>query len=326
MRLLDNLEQLNIPPVDFFTALATIGLLSLVALATATAPLVAVTSEVGYRLRKKAFLDKCAMQISQSALVNAVFIFFALLAWVCFLNFQNRPGPLQDQGILDQLVVFSPLFAALLLLALYAGTWQRLKKNRNLHIFIGIVQAILFLALFFAACLLAANVQQPTLTDLLLENPLGLLQTLLGDFLTTPHMWAMVAYLFCTGAAFAMALAQVWLVLRRHRADYGRDYYAYAMRYCAGAALAFTVPATILAGLVYWLLRQTTPPELTQPHDAAILLIAAGLPLCCCLLWLAIAKSPMPMRHKPGVVFGLVFSYLTFCAQLLMLMTTFPVI
>lgn len=326
MLLLATLEQFDIQPADFFIVLATFGLVLYIALAALCAPATAVVTEIGYSIRKKAFLDKCAMQISQSALVNAVFILFALAAGAYLIISQTQPELLQPPIPWQPVILFSPVFAAICLLLLYTATWQLLKKVRPLHIFLGLLAALLFLGVLFLGTLLAANIQQPMLFTLLYDDPAPVLLALFNDFLITPPMWAMAGYLVCAGAAFGMSLAQVWLILRRGRADYGRDYYAFAMQYCARIALAFTVLATGLVGAVYWLLRQTTPPELSQPHDPGILLIAAGLPLCCCLLWLVIAKSAMPMRHKPGAVFAFVFSYVALCAQMLMLMTTFPLI
>ena len=326
MLLLATLEQFDIQPADFFIVIATIGLVLYITLAVLCTPLVSVLTEMGYSIRKKAFLDKCAMQMAQSALVNAIFIMFALAAGAWLIISQTRPELLQPPVPWQPVIMFSPAFAAVCLLLLYTATWQLLKKVRPLHVLLGLLAALLFLAVLFLGSLLAANVQQPSFFSILFDDPLAVLLALLKDFLTTPPMWAMVGYLFCAGVAFGMSLTQVWLMLRRARADYGRDYYAFAMQYCARIALVFTVLAAALVGAVYWLLRQSTPPELSQPHDPGILLIAAGLPLCCCLLWLVIAKSSMPMRHKPGAVFAFLFSYVALCAQLLMLMTTFPLI
>lgn len=326
MLLLTTLEQFDIQLADFFTALATLGLVLSIALASLCAPLVSVATEIAYGIRKKAFLDKCAMQISQSALVNALFILFALAAGTWMILDQTQPELLQPPFSWKPVILASPAFAAILLLLLYTGSWQMLKKIRALHIFLGLLAGLSAIVLLFLGCLLAANIQQPMLFAFLWNNPLAVLQVLFADFLTTPPMWAMVGYLFCAGIVFGMALAQIWLILRRHRADYGRDYYTFAMQYCARIALVFTVLSTAMVGVTYWLFRQETPPELSQPHDPGTLLIAAGLPLCCCLLWLVIAKSPTPMRHKPGVTFGLIFSYMALCAQILMLMTAFPLI
>lgn len=326
MLLLSSLEQFDIRLADFFVALATFGLVLSIALASLCAPLVSVATEICYGIRKKAFLDKCAMQISQSALVNAVFILFTLGAAALLFLDQTQPELLRAPFSWKPFLLASPAFAAALLLLLYTGSWRALKKIRALHILLGLLAGGLSIALLFLGCLLTANIQQPMFFSFFWNNPPAALQALFADFLTTPPMWAMVGYLFCAGVAFGMALAQIWLILRRHRADYGRDYYTFAMQYCARIALWFTLLSTALVGTVYWLLRQETPPGLSQPHDPGILLIAAGLPLCCCLLWLVVAKSPMPMRHKPGVVFGFLFSYVALCAQFLMLMTAFPLI
>lgn len=326
MLLLASLEQFDIQLADFFIALATSGLVLYITLAALCSPLVSVLTEAGYCVRKKAFLDKSAMQISQSALVNVLFILVALTAGALMIISQTRPELLQAPYPSEPLIFLSPVCAALLLLLLYTASWRVLKKARFVHLLLGLIAALLFLCVLFAGGLIAANIQQPMLFTFLWNDPWAVLRVLFEDFLTFAPMWAALGFLFCSGIAFGMALAQLWLILRRNRADYGRDYYAFAMQYCARIALAFTLLAGALVGLVYWLLRRTTPPELSQPHDPGILLMAAGLPLCCCLLWLVIAKSPTPMRHKPGVAFGILFSYVALCAQMLMLMTAFPLI
>jgi len=324
MPLIGTLEQFDIQLLDFFIVLAASGLVLFLVLATLCTPLFGLMTECVYTVRRKAFHDKCALQISQSALAVGLFILIVLVGGAAAAVYQLQPELLEPPLVWRPLIFLSPPLAALALLILYLASWRLLKKVRVLHVFFGLLPALLFLAVLFCGLLLLANMQQPMLFTLLWNDPLAVAIVLVEDFLQTPQLWALFGYLFCTGLAAGGALAQIWLILRRHKADYGRDYYTFAMHYCARFALAFTVFATGLAGGVYWLLRQSVPVELSQPHDPGILLIAAALPLCSCILWLVIGNSETPLRHKPGVFFACFFLYIALCAQILMLMTTFP--
>jgi hypothetical protein len=215
---------------------------------------------------------------------------------------------------------FLPPLAALLLLLLYIALWTPLKKCRFLHVFSGLLAALFSLLVLFAGLLLFSAELLPV-RDL---SPLAFFQSLIPDFLTSPVFCALFSFLFCTGLASGGGLTQIWLLLRRNRADYGRDYYVFAMRYCARLALFFTLLAAALAGGTYWLLDSSVPRELSQNHDIGLMLIAFGLPLSCGLLWLSIVKSDTPLRHKPGACFACLFLLIALCAQLLLLANTFP--
>lgn len=324
MPLIGTLEQFDIQIVDFFLVLATSGLVLLFVLAALCTPLLGLVTEFVYTAKRKVFYDKCALQISQSALAVGLFITLVLTGGAVTAMFQVQPEMLEPPLVWRPLAVLAPPLAALTLLTLYLASWQLLKKVRPVHLFLGLLPALLFLAVLFSGMLLLVNIQQPMLFTLLWNDPLAVSLVLCKDFLLSPQLWAMLGYLFCTGVASGAGLAQLWLIFRRNKADYGRDYYTFAMHYCARFALVFTVFATGLAGGLYWLLRQAVPPELTQPHDPGILVIAAALPLCCCILWLVIGKSETPLRHKPGAFFACLFFYVALCAQILMLLTTFP--
>lgn len=324
MLLLNTLQQFDIPLVDFLTILATIGLLLFFLLASLCTPLLGVITEAIYTAKRKAFHDKCAMQITQAGFAVALLVFIVIGFSVSTIMVQNQPELFEPPLLWRTAACFAGPAAALFSLMLYLVTWKPLKTLRALHLTLGIITALSALGLLCGGFLLLGLVSQPLLTSQLWTAPLIVAKALLQDFLASPSLWLMLGYLFCTGMSCGGGLVQIWLIMRRNRADYGRDYYAFAMRYCARFALTFVLLATGLASGIFWELRHSIPLEFSQPMDPGILLMAGGLPLCCALLWLAIGKSDTPLRHKPGSFFACLFLFIALCAQLLMLVSTFP--
>jgi hypothetical protein len=233
---------------------------------------------------------------------------------------QYQPEMLRPPLLWRPLAFFAPPLAAFFSLLLYIALWTPLKKLRILHVACGLLAALFCLTVLFSGFLLSAAVLQ-SIRDISLEV---FIEILLPDFLSSPVLWALLGFLFCTGMAAGSGLAQIWFIIRRYKADYGRDYYAFAMRYCARCALVFSLLAAAFSGGIYWLLDLSTPRELSQPHDVGLMIIGWGLPLSCGLLWLSIAKSDTPLRHKPGAFSACLFLVIALCAQLLLLANTFP--
>lgn len=328
MSFLENLQQFDVELADFFITLASAGLLLVLLLACLCAPFLAALTESAYTLRRKIFYDKCALQITQAALTLGLLLFSVAGGSGLFFLYRQRPELFQPvpqwDGLLPYVLPCALPLAALLLLALYLATWNVLKKLRPLHIFLGLCAALFCLAVLFGGFLFLSALQEPFLSLIFRAAPLTVVQALLLDFLDSPAMWLSLAYLFSFGLAACGSLSQIWLIARRARADYGRDYYVFAMHYCARIALIFTLAASALAGAIFWRLRQSVPPELGQAQDPGILLIAAGLPLSCCLLWLCMIKSDTPLRHKPGAFFAFLFLFIALCAHLMLFFSAFP--
>jgi hypothetical protein len=282
-------------------------------------PLLGVATEGIALARRKSLHAKCALQISQAAFFCGLFALAATALSVIFLLGRYQPEMLRPPLLWQPLAVFLPPLAALLLLLLHLALWEPLKKFRLPRLFFGLIAALFSLLLLFTGLLLVSAVLRAQAVSLD-----AFFQVLVPDFFSSPVLWVLLAYLVCMGMASGSGLAQLWLLIRRRKADYGRDYYVFAMRYCALFALIFTLLATTCAGGIYWLLDRSTPCELSQTHDLGLMLIAWGLPLSCSLLWLGISKSDTPLRHKPGAFFACLFLLVALCAQLLLLANTFP--
>ena len=330
MLLLENLQQFDIELSDFLITLAATGMLTFLLLAALCAPLLAVATESAYAFRKKAFYDKCALQISQTGFGLALLSFLIVGGSASLVVSRQHPElfqmPLQWMALKPYVLPYAPPLAALLLLTLYLCTWNALKKLRAPHIFLGLCAAVLCLAILVASYLALSSIQEPVISLIFWTAPLGVAQALLLDLIESPALCLGLTYAVAFGLAACGSLAQLWLILRRNRADYGRDYYVFAMHYCARVSLIFTLAASALAGGLFWLMLNSVPPELSQPQDPGILLISGGLPLSCCLLWLCMIKSDTPLRHKPGAFFAFLFLLIALCAHLMLFFGTFPMI
>lgn len=324
MLLATYLQQFDIELVDFLLISGTLGFFLFFLLGSLCAPLLAFTAEAAYMARHKAFYDKCGMQISQSALLTGLFSFVLAVATAVVFFSQNAPDMLTPPGVWRFPLFFGPAFGALLLLFLYSTLWNTLRKRRALHLSLGCLVMASNIVLLFAGFLLLAASQQVDAPNALWTTPLPLFLTLMKDFASSPQLMLLFFFFLCTGFAAGAGFAQLWLIARRFKADYGRDYYAFAMRFCARSALIFGILATGLAAGAFALLMHTVPPEFTQPADNGLLLVAAAVPLCACLLWFSIAKSDTPLRHKPAAFFACLFIAVALCTQILVLMESFP--
>ena len=260
-------------------------------LAALGAPVLAVASEIQGQAQRKAFLDKFAQHVSAMGfglllLVLAVGGAGAALAAARFQEIMTR---LHAPG--------SPLYAfyvalglTLLTHGLYRCTW-RLPKGA--HCGLGILASLSSLA--------AIHVSLPGLRGFApLLSPEGRSTNLVALLFPGPGspLWPCLVQYAALSLTLAGALALLFLLHRRDRDNYGRDYYAFSMRRAARWAAWSLVP--VLAAQP-WLLV-TLEPELRAlvlvSSVALLWALALVVMLTCLLLWLAVARSGSPMRLK----------------------------
>jgi hypothetical protein len=327
MLLLQTLQQFDIDPASFMAVLAALGLVFFLTPAVLVTPMLAAVTESITPQKNKSFYGKCARQICQTPFGLGLMLFTLLGLGASIALLQLRPE------LMSPPLVWGPASAAvlpalsLLLLAIYIGAFGIAKKMRGLHLFLGYLAALVCLAtLLLGFLVVGGSIAHPVVTENLWSAPLPTLKALLLSLATTPPLWLLMAHLICTGLAAGAGLTQLWLIARRHQEDFGRDYYNFAMRYCARLALVFTLAAMAAAAGLFWLLWASMPPDFLQPQDRGILLVSFGLPLSCCLLWFCVIKSETPLRHKPGAFFACLFLYLALCAQMLFGISLYPML
>ncbi len=276
----------------FWAAMVLIA--SHLGLALAAAGIPCITALVGLRPTKrlKIFIDKFGQQASTFALLAGLWAFVVLAAGAAGLWF-FLPGPATFfLGFpLPAAAIIGPILAGAAAFLAYRGLWQRLKTQKSLHAVIGLAATLLFWAGLYAG--LAAF--RPLV--------LGLHATDWPSFLAPPAaslFWPILAEGLTLSLAAAGTFTGAWLVWRRDRDDFGRDYYNFTMRLASRLAFAATVLAVVAMA---WLCLGLLPlvGELSARLTVAVGLYGSGL-------FLALVASGFVMvqanalRHKAALM------------------------
>lgn len=265
------------------------ALLDLIGIAAFGAVMVAALCEWTARANKRVFLDKYAQQSAAMALVFAILMFLGggpalfmlkgrfpeLLQW-----FGNPTSPLvHTMGACALTVV---------LLAIWSPTWKKLRKRKGLHATIGLFAAATALATMVVGTAAAALVLPALKTGALPEWPARL----------PMHIWALVGQYGFTAVAAGAGFSLMYLVLRRNKDDFGRDYYRFGLNTAAKWAL---IPMIVQFGFQGWffsMLDEPTRQAVLNGPLGVLWLTAAGCALLCIALWVAVARSETPIRLK----------------------------
>ncbi|MDR1359695.1 MAG: hypothetical protein LBJ82_01840 [Deltaproteobacteria bacterium] len=263
----EELSWRTVAPLLFFLSLLT----------AAGAQLTAALAEAA--AGRKAFGQKYALQVSQLA-------FWAAIPFCCLAPFFAPPtgDPGTPAGLILEISRRLPPVFWIIPALIHRFSWAALRKHPSAHLCLGLLSIPCALALLALPACLALQSFSPCLAEAAGES-----RAVLAFFL--PVLTHCLALALAAAASFCLP----WLLLRRAAMDYGRDYYAFALRAAAGQALAATL-AALATGAV--LLAAHFPPcgsLVPYPIPAAA---AGGLSLICLILWGLILKSPSPLRHK----------------------------
>lgn len=277
-----------------FTTLAAIG-----------APILAVILEITAKARKKIFYDKLAQQITAMALI-LYFLFIICLggaaAYFC------RKLPWLKEWLINPsspvMMFYITLAVALLGLIPYKMTWKKLKKSKPLHMCLGFIGM-----LGGVASIHVATVVMKQFFALLPESATPAVPQVpfYTYFMAVPgkaEMFLVGLYLIMA-LSFAATAGGFYLVLRRNKDDFGRDYYKFSLPVVSKWALAPTCGMlTAVTGVVYYMINpgfEILYKDLTiaMTFGSALFLI-----FVCCAVWVVAWKSETPMRHKIGLGFA----------------------
>jgi len=188
----------------------------------------------------------------------------------------------------------APLTAGLaltgLLALVYRAVWQALKHKRPVHAAIGVAatlaawaQGYLFVSFFrHFATIVSAPAEDPAL----FAAPSGSLT------------WMLLPLACCLTLALAGAIAGLYLIARRNKDDFGRDYYNYALKLACKWALFASLPSLALHS---WFIIQIWPAARELPIASLLLWSENAASVClvlACLLWAVVLKAKNPLRLK----------------------------
>ena len=201
-----------------------------------------------------------------------------------------------------------PLLSGWLGMTVYSGTWYQLRRSKALHRVLGGVS----LAAVLAGAYSVMNVVSLWMPHT--ETTAGTL----WEMMWYPAHWAIgpvMAAVIGNGVGAAGILGMGYLVLRRNRDDFGRDYYRFALPQAARWGPVLLVPVAILGA---WLgFRGVTwTPVLTA------LLAAVGVSALAGVVLLArVIRSRHPLRLKGSVFAACLLAWILDAAFVLLFLS-----
>ncbi|NJB69417.1 hypothetical protein GGQ74_003119 [Desulfobaculum xiamenense] len=264
---------------------------------------IAVFSEYAAGARKKVLYKKFAQQISQ---LGVMFLFYLLVAVCGSLAVFHFQFPEYLKPWLANPMLALPAMAALgctvLFGCIYAFSWKGSRNAPALHIFWGALAALCGMLMLAASLSVKIMVLIQSPEQAAEANVWQLIPRGVSSLFFAPlFVQTILLSLSC-----ASALGLVWLLMRRNRDDWGRDYYTFAARCCAKWALLGTVATTLAQGWMYWIVQ---PLAANTPREALLPFLSGGGAVCAltaCALWTIVIRSQTPMRNKFSMLCGVV--------------------
>ena len=289
-----NMEE-TLTLTAWMAAPAFFGLLGLAALGS---PLVALLGEIAANTKKRVFYDKYGQQTAAMGL-SLLIVTIAVYVVGGFLAVNRRPQLMDSFHPMtpESMIAMGALATFVLFAAVQALTWKKLRTSKGLHISIGVVAALasaIWIALTIPAKLQLSLPGAQTANLAMAES--------LALPLTVMHVFLLVS------AAAGLSLA--FLVLRRNKDDFGRDYYTFSLNLAARWAAISMIAALLCHG---WLLAVLPDAARTLTMNTPLLFVwigAAALALTCIGVWAALARSKAPLQLKGLAFAALVFLWL----------------
>ncbi len=277
----------------------SLGILAPLALIFLLSPLgisvLALGSELTGQCGNK-LADKFAQQMARMGIVIASAITLAFL--ILFL-WQMTTSIYLISPIFILFRLGPPLLLGVVLLTVYWGSWKKMKSNKPTHATLGAMSAVLF-AIFSFFLLTSALTRKPILDLQHLPSAGSLIYPLV------------LQWLFFSVLASGI-LGSAYLLIRRNRDDFGRDYYRYALKLSckwtlAGIILGFAT--CIWIAVLLWPHFHITP--LIIPGTLTLISAAIIIALSITLL-----KSVQPLRFKGIIVLAQLALWILFMGRLL---------
>jgi len=264
------------------------ALFSLLGMAALGSPAIALLGEIAAKAQKKVFYDKYGQQTGALGLLLTVLI---LIIYGVSLGIFMSKAMKADQFVLN---MQSPLFIPLVTYAvftfvgiIYFITWKKMRNLKPLHMVLGAISAVSALA-----CVgYAINAKLAIALSMGSNSPEG---QATANALLAP-MSAMSIFLVLAAAA---GLSVTYLVLRREKDDFGRDYYNFSLKLAARWSMISMAGFMACQAWLFTQLPQDIKTIVVATPLAFIWAGIIGIGALCIVLWFAIARSESPLRLK----------------------------
>ncbi|MBZ2172912.1 hypothetical protein [Nitratidesulfovibrio sp. SRB-5] len=279
------------------------GILACLLLAVTGLPFLCLSAQRLAVTQRSSFPDKLARQGALLAALTAA-VLVAVSGVVTLRMAQMQPDLMEGPFRIPLLALPALLAGGGACAALYLLGWKYIKGSA-MHRFVGLAAGIggieaTACGFGLARALLLPGHPLPSSASAM--NTMRALIAAPADSLLWPVLGQSV--FVAAGAAGALCLA--WLLTRRDKDDFGRDYYNYALGVCARWALGGTLCALPVGVYVLYRAATLTSPDLTVLPPLLPLVGTLVLPLAACGLWGTVIRSATPLRHKVGIVTALV--------------------
>lgn len=286
--------ELTLPPWIF----ALLPALLMLAALFWGAPAIALISELIGMVTNKPFPIRCGQQVSKLALKGHGVFWLAAIAAGAFLF--AHPFWMSEFAQVNQLLLL--LILALpalgsLLLAAYDLSWKGSKQRRLMHFLLGCLANVCIKYGYWGLVVLALLLFR----GLPLNTP---------AFIPTSGsaLWPFFGLWMPLSLSLASGLGLCYLVLRRDKDDWGRDYYRFAAPFLAKWHLMTSLACLALLIWLFLSLKDGMNlflPWIFYPGMASVGCLALGM-----LLTLALILNENPMRMKVAMLGVVLANYL----------------
>lgn len=265
---------------------------SLLGMGALGSPIIAVLGELAAKTKGRVFYDKYGQQTASMGLI-LLLILLAIygaaigLALVKFPDFfQKLLAP--PQPILNAFSAFG-IFAILGLF--YFLSWGKTSKTKGIHIVLGMGSAI--------AAVVCVTIAVPAKFVIGLSIGTATAQEAATAAAMTAPLATMYAVLIISAAA---ALSCAYLVIRRNKDDFGRDYYGFSLRLAARWAALPMIGFLACQGWLFAVLPENIKIMVLGTPLGLVWIAVAVLGTICVAIWIVIARSTAPLQLK-GLTF-----------------------
>jgi len=258
---------------------------SLLGMGAFGSPVIAVLGELAAKSKKRIFYDKFGQQ---TGAMGRLLLVLLILVWgascaVVYFRFPQLAERLVTPGAV---FIEAAVACGVFILAglIHFSTWKAMRSAKGAHIALGLLAAV--------ASMTSLALAVPA--KLALNRPEGAADSIFGHPMALPLavMYALLA------VACAAGLAAAYLVLRRNRDDFGRDYYNFSLPLAARWAV---IPMLGFLACQGWLFAVLPEGFRTMTMGTPLCWVWLGiavLALVCAALWLIVARSKAPLRLK----------------------------
>lgn len=250
---------------------------------------ISATAKILSIARKRAAFDKCSRQLALLGLIMGWTLLVCGRVWLYQTSSEHPQGTLESFLLEMSWLLLS---LGVLLSSIYYCLWRILRNMPVLHSTLGMISAVqnclAYAVIFFTirTCAISGNLHESAFS----------LPDLFPDTWNDP-LWSAVCYTLPLLFAMPGAISACWLVFRRKKDDFGRDYYNAMIPWvCAWARNAWSVLwLLLLVSSLLQIWQETQQGDLGWQQiilDGDRVLVWL-VPL---LLWIAVIRSRIPMR------------------------------